>query len=145
MFNFSLCLSSLLSSSLNILIITLNSLLGRLFISTSLSFSVVLYCSFIWNIFLCCLIFLNLLFLFLCIWKVIYISQLWRSGFFVGHVLGIPAAHSPLVNRAIYSSVPLYGLSVLVASPALWRGYQSLVGRAGSQSGWFQSSSSSWG
>ena len=59
-----------LMSSLNIFAIsTLNSLLGRLPISTLLnsSFGVLSYL-FIWNMFLCCLILPHLLLLFLCIW-----------------------------------------------------------------------------
>ena len=65
-YNFLLCTSILFLSSLIIFtIITLNSFLGRLPISTSLGCSsVVLSCSFIWNIFLCCFILFKFLFLF---------------------------------------------------------------------------------
>ena len=59
---FSFYSSKLLSSVTIFMIMALNSLLVRLLISTSLR-SEVLSCSFIWDIFLCCLI---LLFLFLC-------------------------------------------------------------------------------
>ena len=47
------------------MIITLNSFSGRLPISTSLSCSEVLSCSFVWTIFLCCLILFKFLFVFL--------------------------------------------------------------------------------
>ena len=68
--NFSFCASILLSSSLIIFAITtLNSLLGRLSISTLLSSSSeVLSYSCVWNMFLCCIILPELLFVFLCIW-----------------------------------------------------------------------------
>ena len=58
----------LLSSLTVFMIITLNSFSGRLPISTSLSSSRVFSFSFIWNLFLGCLILSKLLFVFLCIW-----------------------------------------------------------------------------
>ena len=64
--NFSLCSAILLPCSLSIfMIITLNSILSKSCISTYLSSSGVLYCSFTWNIFLCCLSSPESLFLFL--------------------------------------------------------------------------------
>ena len=62
------------------MIITLNSLLGRLPISMSLSFYGVLSCSFIWNIILCHLLLSKIPFVFLRMWKVSYVSQHWRRG-----------------------------------------------------------------
>ena len=62
-------------------IITLNSLLGRLPVSMSLScFYGVLSCSFVWNIILCHLLLSKVLFVFLCMWKVSYVTRYWRSG-----------------------------------------------------------------
>ena len=64
--NFSLCSAILLPCSLSIfMIITLNSILSKSCISTYFSSSRVLYCSFTWNIFLCCLSLPESLFLFL--------------------------------------------------------------------------------
>ena len=54
---------------------------GRVPISTSLNCSSgVLSYSFVWNILLCCLFLSKFLFVFLCMWKVIYFSWLCRSG-----------------------------------------------------------------
>lgn len=63
--NFTLCSSILLLSLLGIImIITFYSLSGRLLFSTLLnSFSEVLSCSFMWDVFFCCLILHNSLFL----------------------------------------------------------------------------------
>ena len=73
--NFSLCSAILLPCSLSIfMIITLNSILSKSSISTYLSSSRVLYCSFTWNIFLCCLSLPESLFLFLSVRYVGYIS-----------------------------------------------------------------------
>ena len=65
---FSLCASILLPPSWIIfMIITQKSFLGRLPVSRFLSCSSgVLSCSFVWNIFLCCLILSKFMFLFLC-------------------------------------------------------------------------------
>ena len=73
--NFSLWLSILLPNLLRIfMIITLNSLLGKLLISTSHSSFGVLSHSLIWNIFLCFFILPNFLCLFICIWYISYSS-----------------------------------------------------------------------
>ena len=67
--DFSLCPSSLLLSSLNILtIITSSSLLGWLLSPTPLSSSTVFSCSKMKNIFLCHFIWPDFLVLFLCVW-----------------------------------------------------------------------------
>ena len=77
--NFSLCLATLLLCSLSIfMIVTLNSIVSKSSISTYLSSSRVLYCSFTWNIFLCCLSLPESLSLFLSVRYVGYISWPWR-------------------------------------------------------------------
>ena len=68
-YNFSLCAFILfLSYWITFTIIILNSFSGRSPISTSLSCSCVLSCSFICNIFLCHLILFTFLFVFSCMW-----------------------------------------------------------------------------
>ena len=62
------------------MIITLSHLLDRLLISTSFSHvSEVLSCSSIWNTFLCLLILLSSLCLFLCVRYVGYLFQSWEN------------------------------------------------------------------
>ena len=81
----------------------LNSFLGRLPISTSVScFSRwrVLSCSFVWNVFLCCPILCRFLFEFVCIWKVSHVSWPWRSGLYREHSI-VPSVHLPLITQGL--------------------------------------------
>ena len=108
-------------------------LLDHLSPSTSFSSYGVLPCSFVWNMFLCYLTLLNLLFLFLVCWLGFSILEKWS---FVGDILCISAPYSPLVTRAICSrDAPMWAVWVLL----LWRANycgQSLVSVAGSWFGW---------
>ena len=157
----SLCLSFPLLSLLSIfMIITLNALSDRLHISTWLNSSEILSCSFIWNIFLCCLILPNFLFLFVCLGGLIMFPDLGEVSLHRNILLDL-AAPSPLVNRAISSRgapcVVWVGSSVVVSPTTMgaqvggasfWlvglldllcRGCSSLVAKAGSWHGWLHS------
>ena len=132
--NFSLCSSNHFLNSLNIfMIITLNSLLDRFLISTSLSSSSgSLSYVFIWNTFLCHLGLPNLLFLFLCISTL----EKWPHA---GDSLCIPAAQTPLVFTLleIFQVCCTCGLHGAFCCSRL--SVSGLVGMTGPQSNWLPS------
>ena len=76
-FSLSLCIHFLPNSFPHLYDPTVNFFSGRLPVSSSLSSSFgVLSFSFIWNIFLWCLILSMLVFVFLCVWQLCYLSGL---------------------------------------------------------------------
>lgn len=84
---------------------------------TYLHFSMILSHSFIWTIFLSCLILLNFLCLFLGI-KAVMSYSLWDVASFRWIPLG-PRAHTPLFTRALCSLCPSTFPSVLTANSCL--------------------------
>ena len=129
---FTLCSSILLLSSVSIfIIIALNSFLGRLLISTSLSsFSDIMSCSFVWNTLLCLLILPNSLCFFLVLGRLVTFPNLGEVALCRRHPLG-PSNMLPLFIRAICSrGAPYVGwVYPPVAGPTI---EGALVGRAGS-------------
>ena len=84
------------------MMITLNSFLGRLPVSASLScYSGVLSSSFVWNLHLCCLILSKFLFVFLCMWNVELYFSILEKWPFVRDVLCVPAVHSPSCHSVV--------------------------------------------
>ena len=82
------------------MVISFNSLLGRLLISTLLSSSSgVLSCSFVWNIFLCHLILPNSLFYFYVLGRSVMFPDLEEVDFYRRHHIG-PGKTLPSVHQS---------------------------------------------